>query len=210
MIIFAPAYDEQTKACAQVAQHVSASVPGKKLIAADANRGAILKELAAADACMIFSHGAPDIICGQNDSPALYPEDLPAINHKAPIYAYACYSAFFGRNSGDSTRVWWGYDKSMVPPPLGILKREDIVGVFRYISHRFSHCASIKDVEQLVEEIHVLCESRVALYRRNGSASMTSMVFFMQLWTRLRILTPWSDTPVLHAESWQGDLDEVI
>ena len=211
MILFAPEYDDQTRACAPIAEHIARSDGSDALLRGDqAIRGGLLRELRkkGAQACMIFSHGSPDEICGQDGITALVPDDFRSLGPVA-VFAYSCHSAFFGREAHQQQRVWWGYDKSMVPPP-DVVRTADVESIFRYIAHRFDGCSSPEQVKRVIEEIHDRCQHYVARYRKNHRASMASAVFFMQLWTRLRVWTPWSTTPIAHEQSWTGDLDDAI
>ncbi|WP_186038715.1 hypothetical protein [Burkholderia gladioli] len=160
-------------------------------------------------ACLIFSHGSPDEICGQDGETALVPEDLHSQRY-IPVFAYACHSALFGRKAHQQQRVWWGYDKSMVPPPLEVVRKVDVEAIFRYIAHRFDGCSSPAEVRQLIDEIRDQCQKYAGKYWRDRRANVASSVFFMQLWTRLRVWTPWGETPIAHEEAWSGDLDDAI
>lgn len=212
MILFAPEYDDQTRACALIAEYIARSgISATLLRGVQAKRGELLRELGKDDslACLIFSHGSPNEICGQDGETALVPKDFQ-LPPPIPVFAYACHSAFFGREAHQQKHIWWGYDKSMVPPPLEVLRREDVEAVFRYIAHRFHACSSANDVKHLIEQIRDRCQTYVARYRKNKKASMTSAVFFMQLWTRLRVWTPWEESPIAHEQSWPGNLDDAI
>jgi hypothetical protein len=212
MILFAPEYDDQTRACAPIAGHIARSGGVTALLrGGQARRGELLRELRKDDpqACLIFSHGSPEEICGQDGETALVPKDFHSLRN-VPVFAYACHSALFGQKAHQQRSVWWGYDKSMVPPPLDVVRKDDVEAIFRYIAHRFHGCSSAEEVKQLIDEIRDLCQKHVGRYWRDQKASMASAVFFMQLWTRLRVWTPWGDAPIAHEQSWAGDLDDAI
>jgi hypothetical protein len=211
VIVFAPAYDEQTTRCLPAATHLSIAVAGALLLAGvDANRSNLLRAMQNSErlACFILSHGGEDEICGQYDAPALVPADLQTLPTR-PVFAYACNSAFFGKHGIARGWVWWGYDKSMIPPPE-VLGREDVESIFRYIAHRFHSCVSEDQARAFIDDLRVQCQGLMAKYKRKEVARMSSMVFFMQLWTRLRVWIPGVAIPVKHEESWSADLDAAI
>lgn len=212
MILFAPEYDDQTRACAPIAEHIARLGGAATLLRGDkARRGELLRELSKEDsnACLIFSHGSPEEICGQDGEIALVPKDFHSQRY-IPVFAYACHSALFGDKAHEKKRVWWGYDKSMVPPPLDVVRKDDVESIFRYIAHRFDGCSSEAEVRQLIDDIRDQCVKYTGKYWKSRTANVAGSVFFMQLWTRLRVWTPWGKTPIAHEEAWSGDLDDAI
>lgn len=211
MIVFAPAHDDETRACAVLAIHVAGHTNSHLLHGSDARRGPLLSALGSANfsACMFFAHGDDLGIYSANDERSLNRADLGGLPKK-PLYAYACHSAQFFQEAADRQRVTWGYDKSMLPPPFGAIKRADAESVFRFIAHHFASCASLDDVHKVIDELRDTCLKQVGQYKNSGLANVSSMVFFMQIWSRLRVFTPWHPQPVKHRDSWKADLDDLV
>lgn len=211
MIVFAPDYDDQTHACAVVAQHVAGHTHSKLLHGEDARRGLLLAALGSTKSasCMFFAHGDHKGIYGAANVRALATTDLAHLP-KLPLFAYACHSADFFKEAADHERISWGYDRSMVPPPYFAVRRDDVETVFRLIAHQFATCASIADVHRVIGEIQNLCDRILGRYVKNGTSTVAGMVFFSQLWTRLRIWTPWEHQPISHAASWKSDVDDLF
>lgn len=211
MIVFAPAYDDQTRACAIVAEHVAEHTHSHPLLGDDACRSPLLAALGNAElsSCMFFAHGDQAGIYGADSNQALAITDLAHLP-KLPMFAYACHSADFFREAADRKRISWGYDKTMVPPPYFAVKRDDVKSVFRYIAHNFATCISLSDVHRVIEDIRNLCVKYLDRYIKNGTSTVATMVFFSQIWTRLRVWTPWQDQPIKHQDSWSSDVDDLF
>jgi hypothetical protein len=159
--------------------------------------------------CMFFAHGDHAGIYGAADERALATTDLAHLP-KLPMFAYACHSANFFQEASDRERISWGYDKTMVPPPYFAVRRADVESVFRFIAHQFATCTSLADVHRIIDEIRNVCERCLDRYTKNGISTVAAMVFFSQIWTRLRVWTPWEDLPVRHAASWRSDIDDLF
>lgn len=211
MIVFAPDYDDQTRACAVVAIHIAKHTNSHLLHGDDARRGQLLDTLknTALASCMFFAHGDHEGIYGTGDVRALTKSDLAHLP-KLPMFAYACHSANFFQEAADRGRISWGYDKAMVPPPYFAVRRDDVESVFRLIAHHFDKCVSTTDIHRVIEEIQQACDKSLNRYIKNGTSTVAGMVFFSQLWTRLRVWTPWESQPVKHAASWNSDLDDLF
>lgn len=211
MIVFAPEYDDQTRACAKVAQHVAGHTRSHLLHGDDARRGPLLAALGNEElaSCMFFAHGDRAGIYGAADQRALATTDLAHLP-KLPMFAYACHSADFFQEAADRGRISWGYDKTMVPPPYFAVNRADVESVFRFIAHQFATCASLTDVHRVIGDIRDVCERYLDRYIKNGTSTVAAMVFFSQIWTRLRVWTPWENQPIKHAASWKSDVDDMI
>jgi hypothetical protein len=211
MIVFAPEYDDQTRACAVVAQHVAGHTKGHLLHGDNARRGPLLAALqnGGSGSCMLFAHGDHAGIYGLENERALATTDLAHLP-KLPLFAYACHSADFFQAAADRERISWGYDKAMVPPPYFAVRRTDVESVFRSIAHQFAKCTSLDDVHQVIEDIRDVCNRCLDRYIRNGTTSVAAMVFFSQIWSRLRVWTPWANQPIKHPDSWKSDVDDLF
>lgn len=211
MIVFAPSYDEQTRACAPVAAHVAAHTNGYLLQGDEARRNLLLGALrdAQAGSCMFFAHGDHEGIYCEEDEKALAVADL-AYLPKLTLFAYACHSAHFFQRAADRERITWGYDMSMVPPPYFAVRRDDVETVFRFIGQRFATCTSLADVMSVIEDVRDVCDRCMDKYVRNGESTVAAMVFFSQIWTRLRVWTPWEDFPIKHSSAWNSDVDDIF
>lgn len=211
MIVFAPDYDDQTHACAVVALHVARHTNSHLLHGDNARRGQLLAALRDTElaSCMFFAHGDHEGIYGTADARALAKTDLARLP-KLPMFAYACHSANFFQQAADHERVSWGYDRAMVPPPYFAVQRDDVESVFRLIAHHFATCASIADIHRVIGEIRQVCDRSLDRYIKNGTSTVAGMVFFSQLWTRLRVWTPWESQPIRHEASWKSDVDDLF
>jgi hypothetical protein len=206
-LIFAPDYDEATRDCAVVATHLAGDV-SELLYQKDARRTALL-ELMAKDRfrpIVLMGHGGRKSISDQHEERAIHLGDFTVLPPHTVI-AYACHSAYLGRRCAGLNWCWWGYEKTMQPPPLAEMDFCEVMELFSWLVDMVERCCAQDQVQEFLEELEKRCEDLAGKYDHEERFLLDGRMFLRGFWASLRVWLPGSKNPVRHPDSPMYDLD---
>lgn len=197
MIVFAPAYDEATRANATVARHVTPH-HGHLLIADDASDATLRQRLALTPAAplLALAHGRPEALLGQHGRVALAEPEMTLVAARH-VFAFACHTAeVLAACAARAGACWWGYEGYVTAPD----DREELlpvfVDVFAFIRDEFPRAREAAAQEHRLAELCTEASTRVDDVL-GADADLGAYLCLMHVWQRLTVHAP-GVAPVRH------------
>lgn len=209
MILFAPAYDESTRATHQMAARFG-EMASVELLGEDATRRNLVAALQSPAALVAFTHGTRGALRGQHSEEALSAPDAGMVGPRR-VLAYACHTGSeLGRVMAEQGATWWGYTGAIAAPPDDPAHAGLVAFPFEYLVEESldEHDASL--LPGVLDRLRGVCrEAEEALDRLMETGEVVEMQSYQclfHLWDRLRIWLPGSSVPVHHSQSSPPDL----
>lgn len=202
MIVFVPAYDEQTKANLQIAEEFQLE-SGIALLGEEANRKELLENIKQNDNIFIMSHGAQEAVYCDKDMKALSSEDAKVLNNKK-FFVFACHTATnLGKIMIENGNEWWGYTGQISAPDTDAEVKEIIVPIFQFILENYytTNDLGASTFNDILKRIKELCDdAALQLDKLDDFGYMDTRLCIEHLWNRLRI---WSnpEEPLKHPDA---------
>jgi len=204
MILFAPAYDDATRATHHIALRYRARARAA-LLAEEATRERLIGAVRAAGpgaAVVAFSHGTADVLRAQHSRVALDADDVEEIP-RGRVLAYACHTAAgLGGEMAAGGVGWWGYAGAVVAPPLD-RKLDHVFGpVFDRLVSVFVN-GPAEQVDEWLRPFRDACDQAAESLDELGDfeSPLEAYTCLHHLWDRLPVWLPLRGEPVHHPES---------
>lgn len=204
MILFAPAYDDATRATHHIAHRYRVRARAA-LLAEEATRERLIGVLRAAGpgaAVVAFSHGTADVLRSQHSHVALDAGDVEELPG-GRVLAYACHTGTgLGGAMAAGGVAWWGYAGAVVAPP----QDRELDHVFGPLFDRLVAAFVDDPAEQVEEWVRLFrdaCDQAAESLDELGDfeSPLEAYTCLHHLWDRLRVWLPRRGEPVRHPAS---------
>lgn len=193
MIVFVPAYDEQTRANLDCLRPF---IPGNALIESAATAANLTQVVAASssDAALLFwSHGAHEGVRGQDKAIALGASQLAQLSPRR-TYAFACHTGTsFGREASERGWQWWGYTGAISAPGDHPNEQRILGSAMWRVAEIFLGCEGDPRTGALGEIRRTAERCAEHLDELGPDVDVDSYVCARHLWSRLRVWLPGFD-----------------
>lgn len=181
MIIFVPEYDEQTRMNGTIIRQLI-SQNDTVLIGTDAIKDRLIHELCLKnDSLFVMNHGEYTYFEDNNNEIAISTENSHHLAQRNS-FIYACKTARklgYLMMSEHKNAIYWGYDV----PISGV--GDEYVKIFDFILQNFSFCNNESDIQNVLDELKVICETSSDKAALDGD--LETLTGLYQLWARLRV-----------------------